>query len=69
MNAKDLSEEEIMALVQAITYLEGENQNLRGYVKQLQAQLNLKKSQLKVANGQINQLTNFVYVDATLDEN
>jgi len=52
-SVKDLSEEEIISLVQGLKYLEQENGNLRGYVKQLQVQLELKKSQLRVANTNI----------------
>ena len=52
-SVKDLSEDEIISLVQGLKYLEQENGNLRGYVKQLQVQLELKKSQLRVANTNI----------------
>jgi hypothetical protein len=70
-SVKDLSEEEIISLVQGLKYLEQENGNLRGYVKQLQVQLELKKSQLRVANTNIyniNEKQNRITIDTDYEE-
>lgn len=70
-SVKDLTEEEIISLVQGLKFLEEENQNLRGYVKQLQTQLELKKSQLRVANTNIYNIKekqNIITIDTDYEE-
>jgi hypothetical protein len=68
MKIEDLTQDQILAIVQAVKFLEEENQNLKGYIVQLKAQLNIKQSQLKIANNQINNITqDFIVVDASID--
>ena len=67
MNIKDLTEEEILTLAQAVYQLEQENKGLKTYILQLQAQLRNRNVQLKDANNQLVSLNNFVDVKATID--
>lgn len=67
-SVKDLTHDEILSLVQGIKFLEEENGNLRGYIKQLQTQLELKKSQLRVANTNLYKVNNIITIDQDNEE-
>jgi hypothetical protein len=67
-SVKDLTHDEILSLVQGIKFLEEENGNLRGYVKQLQTQLELKKSQLRIANTNLYKVNNIITIDQDHEE-
>ena len=69
MKPEDLTPEQILQLAQWANILNEENKNLKGYITQLQAQLNNARGQRAVAQHNLNQLQNTVFeVKTAFDE-
>ena len=60
MNVEDLTHEQIMQLAQWANLLNEENKNLKGYIVQLQAQLQKARGDRAVAQHNFNQLNSQV---------
>ena len=69
MKPSDLTSEQIMQLAQWANLLNEENKNLKGYIVQLQAQLQTARGQRAVAENNFNRLQNSVItVKTAFDE-
>lgn len=69
MKPSDLTEEQIMQLAQWANLLNEENKNLKGYIVQLQAQLQNARGGRAIAEHNLNQLQNSVItVKTAFDE-
>ena len=69
MKPEDLTPEQILQLAQWANILNEENKNLKGYITQLQAQLQNARGQRAVAEHNLNQLQSTVFeVKSAFDE-
>jgi predicted nuclease with TOPRIM domain len=69
MKPEDLTEEQIMQLAQWANLLNEENKNLKGYIVQLQAQLQNARGQRAVAEHHFNRLQDkIITVKTAFDE-
>lgn len=65
LNVEDMTEEQIIALAKYTNLLQEENQNLKGYVLQLQAQLRKARGDRAVAQQHISN-TQFVQTETMI---
>lgn len=67
MKPTDLTEEQIMDLAKWASILNEENKNLKGYIVQLQAQLQNARQGRALAEHKLNSIDTFVHVEGKLE--
>jgi hypothetical protein len=67
MKPTDLTEEQIMDLAKWASILNEENKNLKGYIVQLQAQLQNARQGRALAEHKLNNVDTFVHVKGKLE--